>query len=270
MKKVKLVAALALVLALVLALGGCLYINVGDGRVITGSGRMETKEVELEQALAGIRSMGSIDVIIDASLDGKAIIEGDDNLIDYVELSQNGEGVLTVDYKINMNVGLSLNRMRVYVPAISGGSIETMGSGDISMAGGTLTGDSFDVHTGGSGDISLSLEADSVKLSVNGSGDMNIAVKAQTLDAVGYGSGDFTLSGTAQKLRASISGSGELAATRLDVQDADVNVTGSGDAYVNVSGNLTGSVSGSGDIEYSGNPANVNVSDTGSGRVRRR
>ncbi len=269
MKKVKLLAALALVLTVALALGGCLYVNLGDGKVVTGSGSIETKEVPLEQALTGIRGMGSVDVIFDPSLDGKAVIEGDNNLIGYVELSQNSEGVLSVDFEDGLNI-VFVRQMRVYVPMLSGGVIETMGSGDISMAGGTLTGESFDVLTGGSGDISLALEADSVSLSVDGSGDMAIAMKAQALNIESRGSGDIDLSGTAQQMRASVTGSGELAATRLDAQDAQVNVSGSGDAYVTVTGSLTGSVNGSGDLEYSGDPASVDVSDNGSGRVHRR
>ena len=269
MKAMKVCAALVLVAMLAAALGGCLYINIGDGKAVTGSGKIETKEVELEQALTGIRSMGSIDVVIDPSLDGKAVIEGDDNLIGYVELSQNSEGVLTVDYDDGLNI-MFVRRMRVHVPAMSDGTIETMGSGDISMASGTLAGSSFDIRTGGSGDISLSLEADTVTLTTNGSGDMNISVTAQMLDTASYGSGDIALSGTAQRLKASISGSGDLEAVRLETLDADVNISGSGDASVTVTGSLTGSVNGSGDLEYSGNPAGVDVSDNGSGSVHKR
>jgi hypothetical protein len=269
MRAMKVIAALALVAMLAAALGGCLYINLGDGKAVSGSGHIETKEVALEQALTGIRDMGSIDVIIDPSLDGKAVIEGDDNLLDYVELFQDSEGVLTVDYDDGLSV-MFVRRMRVHVPAFGGGAIEAMGSGDISMAGGTLTGSSFDVRTGGSGDISLSLEADDVSLSVNGSGDMDIAVKAAALDVESRGSGDIGLSGTAQRMGVSISGSGDLEAAGLETQDADVNVSGSGDASVTVTGSLTGSVSGSGDLEYSGNPAGVDVSDNGSGSVRKR
>ena len=269
MRAMKVIAALALVAMLAAALGGCLYINVGDGKAVTGSGKIESKEVALERALTGIRDMGSIDVIIDSSLDGKAVIEGDDNLIEYVELSQNGDGVLTVDYDDGLNI-MFLRQMRVYVPALDGGSIETMGSGDISLAGGTLTGGSFDIRTGGSGDISLSLEADDVRLSVNGSGDMDMAVKAAVLEVESRGSGDIGISGTAQRMGVSISGSGELEAAGLQAQDADVNLSGSGDAYVTVTGSLTGSVSGSGDLEYSGDPAGVDVSENGSGSIRKR
>ena len=269
MRAMKVIAALALVAMLAAALGGCLYINVGNGKAVTGSGKIETKEVALEQALTGIRNMGSIDVIIDPSMEGKAVIEGDDNLLEYVKLSQNGDGVLTVDYDDGLNI-MFFRQMRVYVPTLDGGSIETMGSGDISMAGGTLTGGSFDIRTGGSGDISLALEADDVRLSISGSGDMDIAVKSAVLEVESRGSGDIGIGGTVQLMGVSISGSGEFEAARLQAQDADVNLSGSGDAYVTVTGSLTGSVSGSGDLAYSGDPTGVNVSDNGSGSVRKR
>lgn len=269
MRTMKTCVALVLVTVLAAALGGCLYINVGEGNGVTGSGKIETKDVTLEQALTGIRSMSSIDVIIDPALDGKAVIEGDDNLLEYVELSQSSDGVLTVDYENGLNI-LFARQMRVYVPALDGGEISTDGSGDISMNGGTLTGANFEIRTGGSGDISLALEADEVSLITDGSGDMDIAVKVQTLSAQSRGSGDIAVSGTAQQLHASLTGSGEFEGASLKAQDAEVNVSGSGDAYVSVSGSLTGSVSGSGSLEYMGDPASVNVSESGSGKVSKR
>ena len=269
MKKVKMAVALVLVTALVLALCGCVYVRIGDGKMVTGSGNVETRDFALDSALTGLENQSSIDVIIDPSLDGKAVIEGDDNLLDYVELSQSGDGVLTVDYEDGLNI-MFVRRMRVHVPAVNGGSIAATGSGDISMAGGSLKGGSFDISTGGSGDISLAVEADDVRLTVNGSGDMDIAVKAAVLEVDSRGSGDVGISGTAQRMGASISGSGDLEAAGLQVQDADVNVSGSGDAYVTVTGSLAGSVNGSGDLEYRGDPAGVNVSDNGSGSVRKR
>ncbi len=46
-----------------------------------------------------------------------------------------------------------------------------------------------------------------------------------------------------------------------------VSVGGSGDAAVNASESLKASVTGSGDIHYSGHPKNVAKSKTGSGDI---
>jgi hypothetical protein len=270
MGKVKIAAALALTVLLMALLGGCLYINIGgDGKTVVGSGKTISQEAALSQDVTGLRNESSIDVVIDPSLSGKAVIEGDDNLIGYVELSQNGDGLLTVKFESGVNISF-FGQMRVRIPAIAGGSIVSNGSGDISLAEGTLKGSSFDVSALGSGDISLALEADAVSLSVSGSGDITVSAAAQKLKADGTGSGDLELSGTAQRLDAQISGSGGVDAFGLEAGDADVHVSGSGSAHVAVTGSLTGGVYGSGDLVYSGDPASVKVDDNGSGDVHQR
>ncbi len=270
MKIFKACAAVVLVALATMALAGCFYINTGEGgRLVTGSGKIGTRDVELTEALTGLVNEGSIDVVIDPALTGKAVIEGDDNLVELVELTQRGDGVVTVKYEYRTNI-MTINRMLVRIPAINGGQIVINGSGDVSLASGTLSGDAFDVRVTGSGDMKLALEADGVSLSVNGSGDIDAAIAAQKLAVESRGSGDIGLSGTAARLDASISGSGELEAGRLEAQDADVNLSGSGDVRVTVTGALTGSVNGSGSLVYGGSPASVDVSDNGSGDVHAR
>ena len=251
MKQLKTLAALALTALLAATFSGCLYIRIGDGKTVTGSGNVKEQEVELKQDITGIVNDGSIDVVIDPSLDGKAVIEGDDNLIGYVELSQSGDGVLTVRYQAGFSISFA-KQMRVRVPAMStGGRVETSGSGDIVMAGGTLTGDSFDVRVSGSGDIALALEADNVSLSIGGSGTIKAAGKANRADV-------------------SVEGSGDVDASSLEAGDADVEIDGSGDVNVTVNGALTGSINGSGDLFYGGGPSSVKVHVSGSGDVHER
>lgn len=269
MRIFKACAAVMLVALATIALAGCFYINTGEGgRLVTGSGKIGTRDVELTEELTGLVNEGSIDVVIDPALTGKAVIKGDDNLIEMVELMQDG-GVVTVKYEHGLNV-LAINRMLVRIPAINGGQIVINGSGDVALASGTLSGDAFDVRITGSGDMKLALEADEVSLSVNGSGDIDAAIAAQKLTVESRGSGDIGLSGTSARLDASVSGSGELEAGRLEAQDADVNLSGSGDVRVTVTGALTGSVNGSGSLVYGGSPASVDVSDNGSGDVHAR
>ena len=48
-----------------------------------------------------------------------------------------------------------------------------------------------------------------------------------------------------------------------------VRVAGSGDADVNVTNKLDASVSGSGDVRYTGNPKSISSSKSGSGDIDR-
>ncbi len=269
-QRIKGLIIISLIAMLTAALAGChFYINLDNMKTVVGNGDMETKTVTLDQQLSGVKNMGSIDVVIDPSLTGEAIIEGESNLIDLIELRQDTRGVLSVSYEDGTSIVLS-KRMTVTIPAFSGGLIESNGSGCITLAGNeAMKGQTFDVQIGSSGDIALKLEAQTLSVNINGSGTAELDVKAQALDAGIDGSGDIETAGTADEISVSVNGSGCYNAFNCATKNADVGIYGSGNVNLNVSGKLTGSVNGSGDITYEGSPS-VSVSDQGSGDVQPR
>jgi hypothetical protein len=64
-----------------------------------------------------------------------------------------------------------------------------------------------------------------------------------------------------------VSGSGEYAGSDLATQQTEVEVSGSGNAKVNVTDSLTATVTGSGNVTYTGNPAQVQQDSSGSGDI---
>ena len=151
------------------------------------------------------------------------------------------------------------------------------------------------VGISGSGDATFSdFESPSLRLSVTGSGDVRgSGISVGVLDAGVSGSGDVTLEGCASEsasvsitgsgdvtlrgapdgqptgaLTLQISGSGSADLDGCPFASANVGITGSGSATLTLgSGDLTGSISGSGEVRYRGSPARVDVRTTGSGRV---
>ena len=104
--------------------------------------------------------------------------------------------------------------------------------------------------------------------SLNGSGNMTMhGCTGKSLNVEINGSGNLIADGAADTLSASLMGSGNLYLSDLKAGVAKVEINGSGNAKVNVSGTLTASVTGSGDIDYKGNPKHVAKSVTGSGRI---
>jgi hypothetical protein len=106
---------------------------------------------------------------------------------------------------------------------------------------------------------------------LSGSGNIeihNLAGKEFSLDL--SGSGDIILDGKTSELDISLSGSGNVDARDLTADEASVDVAGSGNVSVRVLKELDASVAGSGDIEYYGNPEDVNTDVAGSGSIRRR
>ena len=126
-----------------------------------------------------------------------------------------------------------------------------------------------DINISGSGDVYFrdGLTANSLKLRISGSGDMTGKLFVKTLESSITGSGDMKLSGSAESSAVSVVGSGDFTARSLVTASTAVRVSGSGDAAVNATDRLDAAVNGSGDINYSGSPKNVNKRKTGSGDI---
>ncbi len=71
---------------------------------------------------------------------------------------------------------------------------------------------------------------------------------------------------TADQLTANLSSTGELKAFGLTSTNAEVNLTSTGSAELTITNSLTGSITGTGDISFRGNP-NIDVTVTGTGEV---
>ena len=102
------------------------------------------------------------------------------------------------------------------------------------------------------------------------SGSGNIAatgIDTSSLTVSLPGSGVIQASGTAARLVVSVDGSGEAQLAQLVAHDVQADVNGSGEILVTATESLDASVPGSGTILYSGDPAHVTTSVTGSGAV---
>ncbi len=106
-------------------------------------------------------------------------------------------------------------------------------------------------------------------LSLVGTGNATVTnLQGKEFNLSIVGTGDATVAGSIDKVLVSISGTGDAKLDNLKVREANVNVTGTGDAQVNVSGILTASASGTGDIVYMGSPKIVRKSNTGTGDIK--
>jgi len=159
-------------------------------------------------------------------------------------------GVLYVYTKNHIRWNMFKNeKIAVYITAKEINSISLSGSGDVDFKGG--------------------IKAENLSISLTGSGDMDGKITATAVETSVTGSGDIALSGRTQNLKARVTGSGDLSTRGLQSTNVYVEVTGSGDADVYASGSLNAHVSGSGDINYSGNPKSISKSKSGSGSIHK-
>ena len=107
-------------------------------------------------------------------------------------------------------------------------------------------------------------------VAVAGSGEVTATgVAADSFDVEISGSGRVEPTGTADTLVVDISGSARYLGEDLEALVGTVRVSGSGEAVVNVADELDVDVSGSGGVQYIGDPT-VTQSISGSGDITRK
>ena len=217
-------------------------INLGG---IRGSGDMTTETRDVS-GFTRIVLEGSGSVVVEVSGTQSLTIEAEDNLISHLT-SDVSNGTLT----LGTDASISPTREIVYsvgVAALDGVIIE--GSGNVTAG---------------------NVETDSFEAAISGSGSINIdAITVETFDGSISGSGRIEVSGSTTDLTVSIPGSGTFSGADMEATGATVKISGSGDAVVNVTVSLITDVSGSGSVEYLGNPTSVHTDISGSGSVEPR
>ena len=162
-------------------------------------------------------------------------------------------------------------RAQVTIRAIE--AVGISGSGDVTFS--DFESPSLRLIMTGSGGVKGSVvSVGALVVGVSGSGDVSLdGCVSESADVSITGSGAVTLLGAtddrpAGDLTLQISGSGSADLGGCAFASANVGITGSGSGTLTLgSGDLTGSISGSGEVRYHGSPARVDVRTTGSGRV---
>lgn len=221
--------------------------NAQWGKKINGNGNRVTLE-RTTTDYDEIAVAGWFDVELVAGREGKLTLTGEENLLEYIETEvKNGTLSIRVEKGVNLNPSSWKSGLLITVPVESIRAVSLSGSGDI-VGKQPIKASHFEASISGSGDVSLRIEAESVATSLSGSGDI-------------------TLGGRAVDLKVQVSGSGDVKAYELQADNVDVSVSGSADVKVTAHKRLTARVSGSGDVQYQGNPEKVDSKSSGSGDV---
>ena len=227
-----------------LLLGAMLTVTACSTRIIYGSGDLiqETRQVS---NFDSISLSGSGEVIVTQGGSESLSIETDDNVIEYIEAEVEG-GTLKLGFKNRVNI-ISTTKLVFYVGVDDLTSLKISGSGD------------FEADR---------IEADRLEVDVSGSGDVQISdLIASEVSAEISGSGEIDLTGEVDAQEIKVSGSGKYLGGDLCSESVKVGVSGSGNATVCATERLDSSTSGSGSVNYYGQPASVNTSGSGSGKT---
>ncbi len=213
---------------------------------VQGNGHVK-KETRDVGSFKKLHSSGSWDVMIAYGSKNTVEVEGDENLLEYIETKvEDGELRIKAAKRGNLR---SRNKITIYVTMNTVNGIALSGSGDIIGNGNFSAEGTTQVKISGSGNIRFQFKR---------FGDVTAAVS---------GSGNLQLKGNAQSCDAQVSGSGDIDAGELFCEAAKARVSGSGNIRVNTSRSLEARISGSGNIYYKGGAGDITAKSSGSGKV---
>ena len=215
-----------------------------QNKKVKGNGNITTKTHNTSDYDA-IKVVGFMDVYLEKGKEGAIVVKTDENIHEYIIIESNN-GTLVIKTKKGVSISTKKG-VHITVPFKEISELTLTGSGDV-LTNDTIKSDSFDVNLTGSGDVILDIEANTIDAKITGSGDMKIKGKTTNLEV-------------------KLSGSGDFWGSSLISKNTQVYVSGSGDAKVHASETLKARVSGSGDIQYSGNPKNSDTKVIGSGDI---
>lgn len=161
----------------------------------------------------------------------------------------------------------SENNVKIYIAMPEINSLEVSGSGSIITLNKIIS-DLIAIDISGSGKVIAqdSIIANTIELYNSGSGEMQILAAANYLETEISGSGEVILAGKGTDMKLEIYGSGEIHAFEYLAKYCTLDISGSGNMYLNVTDKIEGDVSGSGDIYYMNTPS-FNIVITGSGEL---
>lgn len=232
-------------------LSGCALPDVvisGIGRSVTGSGKLVTLEqtyrdfnrVEFSHAFQADVTQGE---------SYSVVITIDDNLEQYLELSQDGD---TLKIGLQPGVMLSLRnatmQARITMPELTG--ITGSGACRITVAGFESDQD-LSIDVSGASTLRGQIDAGDVRANVSG---------ASRLELTGQG----------EDGRITVSGASQANLSDFRMQNVDVEASGASRAEVYASGTLDAEASGASTVFYTGDPTLGRIQTSGASNVRAR
>ena len=212
------IAKSALAMALACLVGACF-----DGNSIKGSGNIKTESRSVSD-FTGVEVSGSAKLVVEQGEREDLTISADDNLLQYLTADVEGSTL-----KLGTKGFTLIQPTAPITYTLQVKQLKTIGaSGSVIVDAKGIRTDSLTVAVSGTGDISISGEAEAQKIAVSGTADY----KAES----------------------------------FKTKDTSISISGSGKAVVAVSSRLDVEVSGAGDVRYIGNPT-VTKNISGSGNV---
>jgi hypothetical protein len=260
MRKIIRLVMLSVILIVAIPFHGC---------GITSSGEVLTVKKDFAN-FTDIDVSSSFDFEVTRADTYSVVIEVDESLADYVEVSQLGQ-TLKIFLKphhifTDFTLGVKTLKAEITVPALYGLQISGASKGTITGFKGL--GNFEAVVSGASSLEMIDLEANSINLEVSGASKVKGNATAGNARFDVSGASHVELSGSTTAITLWVSGASKADLTDFLLNNADVELSGASEATVNVKEQLDIVVSGASRLYFLGNPTMGNVEVTGASTVK--
>jgi hypothetical protein len=244
MKKTTIAIIVIAVIAVVVG-GVFIFLRFWPG-VLVGSGNLETEGYTFAD-FTGVEISSAFEFEVKQSGSYSINITADDNVIDYVQVVQDGE-TLKIRLATVSPLRLVTLRASVTMPQLRGLAVSGASRGTISGFSST---DDLDMTVSGASRVTGDITAGDIGLDVSG---------ASTVQ----------LEGSADNMVAIVSGASTCNLDDFPVSDADVNISGASTSTINLDGTLDANVSGASTLLYIGEPTMGIINVSGASTLKER
>ena len=247
-------------------IAGLIPAVIGCGKPITGSGKLETREMDYT-GFTKLTVGSGFEVEITRAGSFSVSITADDNLFDYLDVK-----------KVGSTLYIGLKRPRIYLhttqratitmPDLLGLELSGTSRGDVSGFSST---DSLTLRLSGASYLSIdNVEAGNTNLEVSGASKLSGSISIADGNLNVSGASNVELEGTAGDVDIEVSGASSAKMGDVAVVNAAVEVSGASKATVNASGRIDANISGASTLYYVGNPALGDIEVSGGSKISQR
>ena len=211
---------------------------------VSGSGNVEDRNLSISDNFDGIKASNGWEVILKKGTENSVTASLDANLYDYLDVHVEGS--------------------RLIIETLENAHITNASSKKIIV---TFSENLQDLKASSAAVINAEsvLEGERISLDVSSAGTINTEVAVRSIDTDASSAGTINLKGITQRFEGDASSAGNINAKNLKSEDAQTDASSAGHISIYASKSIHADASSAGNIEYWGDPKEVNAPESTSG-----
>ncbi len=211
---------------------------------VSGNGNIEDRNLNITENINAIKASRGWEVIIKKGAETSVTARLDSNLYEYLDVHVDGS-TLKIDTNDNAQI-TDASSKKIYVTFTENLNELKASSASSIKSESTLVGER-------------------INLDVSSAGTISTQVNIRSVTTGASSAGNITLKGIAERFEADASSAGRINASHLKSEDAEIDASSAGYVGIFASKSIHANASSAGNIEYWGNPNEVNAPRSSSG-----